>query len=225
MAQRLTLTCILLGIAGVLSAGDIATFENLGFSSDSGVFLFGQYGLQTEEAQPFAEIYAVDVAGNRFLSDGVFSVASDAPLNLGQTGRGAFFAALLEAQEIIEQESIDHLETGRPIYIRVSDGTVQDRVTFRDFNTDRRYDVRIIQEQRERNDSISAAFYLDLTVTESSGATQTMQIGRPGFFREGVASYQITQMLVGPDERSLIVVIERRSPDGSVRYMVETTAL
>lgn len=225
MARRLTLMLILLTVAGFLSAGDIATFENLGFSSDSGTFIFGQYGLSEDQAEPFAEIYAVDVAGNRFLRDGVFSVSSNEPLNLGQTGRGAFFTLLGEAQPVIERESVNHLETGRPIYIRVSNGTIQDRVTFRDFNSDRRYDVRLIQEQRGSGDTVSAAFYLDLAITEADGATRTMEIGRPGFFRDGVASYQITQMLVGPDEASLVIVVERRSPDGSIRYMVETTRL
>lgn len=225
MARRLTLTLILLSFAGFLSAGDIATFENLGFSSDSGVFLFGQYGLSEEQAEPFAEIFAVDVAGNRFLRDGVFSLSSEEPLSLGQTGRGAFFALLGEAQTVIERESIDHLETGRPIYIRVSNGTIQERITFRDFNSNRRYDVRLIQEQRGADESVSAAFYLEVNVTDEDGATQSMQVGRPGFFRDGVARYQITQILMGPNETALVIVVERHAPDGSIRYMVETTEL
>ncbi len=225
MTRRLTLTVILLTVTGFLSAGDIATFENLGFSKDSRIFLFGQYGLEADEAQPFAEIYAVDVTGNRFLSNGVFSLSSDEPLSLGQTGRGALYALLGDAQPLIAGRSIDHLQTGRPIYIRVSNNSSQDRVTFRDFNTDRRYDVRIIQEQRGAQETVSAAFHLEVSITQASGATRSFEVGRPGFFRDGVERYQITQILLGPDESALVMVIERIAADGSVRYMVETAGL
>ena len=71
MSRRLVamLLCVLCTTAAM--GGDIAMFENLGFDRDGRTFAFGQYGLTVDNANPYAEIYVVDVAGNRFVSNGV----------------------------------------------------------------------------------------------------------------------------------------------------------
>jgi predicted secreted protein len=200
-------------------------FENLGFNDSADVFVFGQYGVKGDQAQPYAEIYAVDVAGNRFLSGGTFSLSSDEPLTLGQDGRGALYTLLADARPLLEREEVDHLATGRPIYILVDGEEPRSRLTFRDFQADRRYDVRLMQEARGSDDDVSAAFHIEVSITLPDDSVRTLTVGRPSYFRDGVASYRITQILTGPDETSLVFVVERRSPDGSIRYMVETTAL
>ena len=225
MRRWFTLISLLILIAGIASAGDIATFENLGFSESGDVFVFGQYGVASDLSQPFAEIYVVDVAGNRFVADGVFEYASSQALSLGQDGRGALYRLLREADPLLERRDVDHLSTGRPVYILVDGEEPRSRLTFRDFNANTRYDVRLEQESRGSGDSVSAAFSISLTLTYSDDRTRTMTIGRPGHFRDGVASYRITQIVVGPDEESVVFVVERRSPDGSIRYMVETADL
>ena len=223
MRRWCTLTALLLLVAGGAIGGDIAMFENLGFSASSDVFVFGQYGVTGPEGRAFAEVYAVDVAGNRFVSDGVFRYASDAPLSLGQDGRGALYVTLARSYPLLARLNVDHLATGRPIYILVDGAEPLERLSFRDFHTDRRYEVHLIQQSRGSDDAVSAAFHIELTRT-GRGETTTMTIGRPGFYRDGVGSYRITQAIVGPDEASIVFVVERRSPDGTVRYMVETAA-
>lgn len=225
MRRWFTLISLLILIASIAGAGDIATFENLGFSESGDVFVFGQYGVEGDLSQPFAEIYVVDVAGNRFVADGVFEYASSRALSLGQDGRGALYGLLREANALLERRSVDHLSTGRPVYILVDGDEPRSRLTFRDFNANTRYDVRLTQESRGSGDSVSASFSIELTVTYSDDRTRSLAIGRPGYFRDDVASYRITQILVGPDETSVIFVVEKRSPDGSVRYMVETANL
>lgn len=215
----------LVTVAGAATGGDLATFENLGFSASADVFVFGQYGVSGELSQPFAEIYAVDVAGNRFLSGGVFEYESDAPLALGQDGRGAFYRLLGDARPLLERQEIDHLDTGRPIYILVDGEEPRERLTFRDFNSSRRYDVRLTQSSRGSGEDISAAFGIDLTITRSDDSVRTFSIGRPSYYRDGVASYRVTQILVAPDEDSIVIVVEKRHADGSIRFMVETAAL
>lgn len=225
MRRWFTLIALVTLVAGAASGGDIAMFENLGFDDSGEVFVFGQYGVTGDRSQPFAEIYAVDVAGNRFLSDGVFELRSDAPLALGQDGRGALYHLLGRARPVLEREQIDHLATGRPVYILVDGEQPRSRLTFRDFNSDVRYDVRLEQDARGGGEDVSAAFSIDVTITRADDTVRTMTIGRPSYYRDGVASYRITQILVGPGEDSLVIVVEKRSPDGSIRYMVETAAL
>ena len=211
-------------VASVAVGGDLATFENLGFSPSGDVFVFGQYGVTGDQSAPFAEIYAVDVAGNRFLAGGTFSFSSDAPLSLGQDGRGALYALLGDARRTIERENVDHLQTGRPVYILVDGETPPERLSFRDFVAETRYDVRLTQQSRAAGESTEAAFSIDLTLTRGD-AVQTLTIGRPGLFRDDVESYRITQIIAGPRNQSVVFVVEKRSADGSVRYMVETASI
>jgi predicted secreted protein len=225
MRRWFTLIALVTLVAGAASGGDIAMFENLGFSESGDVFVFGQYGVAGDRSQPFAEIYAVHVAGNRFLSDGVFELRSDAPLALGQDGRGALYRLLGRSRPVLDRERVDHLATGRPVYILVDGEEPRSRLTFRDFDADVRYDVRLDQEARGSGESVSAAFSVSVTITRADDSVRTLSIGKPSYYRDGVASYRITQVLVGPDEESIVIVVEKRAPDGSIRYMVETAAL
>ena len=223
MTRRFALVLLLILTGAAAFGGDIATFVNLGFSDDSNVFLFGQYGIDSASAEAFAEIYAVDVPRNQFVTNGVFDLTRSEPLPLGQDGRGALYALLGEAQAIVTAHGVDHLQTGRPVYILVDGLVPKAHLAFRDFNTNTRYDVTLSQEARGSGEEVSASFYIDLTLTYSDDSSRTVRIGRPGYFREGVRSYQITQILVSPDEGSAIFVVEKIRHDGSIRYMVETT--
>ena len=225
MKRWFTLVALLSLLTGATFGGDIATFENLGFSESADVFVFGQYGVTGDQSSPFAEIYFVDVAGNRFLSDGTFDYSSTQPLSLGQDGRGALYRLMRQADAVFAREQVNHLATGRPVYILVDGEEPPARLSFRDFNADVRYNVHLIQEQRGEGETVSAAFSIELTITRPDDSVQTATIGRPNYFREGIASYRITQILVGPDEASIVFVVEKRHPDGTIRYMVETASL
>lgn len=222
MARRFALL-LLLSLVGVVAfGGDIAKFVNLGFSDDADVFVFGQYGIESEGANAFAAIYAVDVPDNRFVSNGVFTLERDDPLTLGQDGRGALYTLLGEAQDVVRLHEVDHLRTGRPIYILIDGDEPKPHLAFRDFAADTRYDVTIAQDSRGSGDELSSSFYIDLTLTYSDDSSASLRIGRPDYYRDGVDSYRITQILVGPDQTSVVFVVEKRSIDGSARYMVET---
>ncbi len=225
MRRWLTLAAQLLFVAGATLGGDVAVFENLGFSRSGGVFVFGQYGVSGETGRPFAEMYIVDVEANHFVADGVFRHASEALASLGQDGRGALHTVLGRARPQLDRHRIDHLATGRPIYVLVDGSETHSRLSFRDFHANSHYDVRLTQQRRDRNGAVSAAFHLDITISRPGETARTMRVGRPSFYREGVMGYRITQILVGPDERSIVLVVERRSPDGTIRYMVETARI
>jgi predicted secreted protein len=227
MIRRFALVLLLILVSFSAAAGDIAMLENLGFSRDSRVFLFGQYGIDEESGAPYAEIHAVDVASNSFVPGGSFVYESprEMALSLGQDGRGALFTVLHEASDIINDYGIDHLANGRLIYILVDGDEPRSRVSFRDFNTSTRYDFSLIQDSRTRGDEVEAAFHIEVSVTTSSDAVRTLTIGLPNYYRPGVARYRIMQVLLSPDEQGAVVVVEKQTDDGSTRYMVETTSL
>lgn len=231
MIRRFALVLPFIFVAILAAGGDIAMFENLGFSRDARVFLFGQYGIDAENSMPYAELHAVDVSSNTFvpdgslISDGFPGAGDTVPLALGQDGRGALFQLLGQAHELIKRHDVDHLSNGRPIYILVDGDEPKERIAFRDFNTNTRYAFMLFQEQRDLDDSVEASFHIELTVTYEDDRSRTMTIGRPGYFRPGIKQYRITQVLLSPDENSIVIVVEKQSADGSVRYMVETAGV
>ena len=231
MIRRFALVLLFILVAILAAAGDIAMFENLGFSRDARVFLFGQYGVAAETSVPYAEVYAVDVSSNSFVSGGILRSKSTSdsdktePLSLGQDGRGALFHLLGEARELIQRYDVNHLDNGRPIYILVDGNEPKGRIAFRDFNTNTRYEFVLHQEQRKAEESVEASFHIALTVTDSADRTRTFAIGRPGYYRSDIRQYRITQVLLSPDEDAIVVVVEKQAADGSIRYMVETAAI
>ena len=223
--RRLLTVALFLLLSGVLFAGDIATFVNLGFSPDSRILAFAQYGVERGTSRPFAELYLVDVHQNRFVPDGVRRMVFDVPVRAGQDGSGALYALMLDNAELLRRHTINPLSQGRMVYLLINGETPRSEITFRDFSNSNRYTVGISQRQRRAGTRTDAAFHLTVSNTPAAGTPQQFTVGLPDFFREGVTSYQIGQAYVSPDERSLVFVVERvtDAPSGrTVRYMVET---
>ena len=87
---------IILILAGMtlvsgLWAGDSASFIDLGFSPDGKVYMFAQYGVLSGALKPWADLFVVDVANNRFVSDGRLSYTHDSSILAGQDGSGALY--------------------------------------------------------------------------------------------------------------------------------------
>ena len=225
----------LIAVVGVLfmslataSASDVAQFVNLGFSPDSRTFMFAQHGINDEHGTPYADIYTVDVPRNTFVRNGVVSEEYDVDISPGQDGSGALFSLLPEVSDVIARYRINHLRQGRLIYLFVNGEEQPATIRFRDFDTGDRYTIAMTQTARDEGAEGSAAFYLDVTVQFNDGTTVERQVGRPDYYRDGVNHYRIKQVIVSPDESSLVTVIERISDtdDGQrIRYMVETARL
>ncbi len=223
--KRFVTLVVALLIGGVLHAGDVATFVNLGFSEDSRVFMFGQYGVETESGAAYADLFTVDVPANRFVDSGVHRYRPERVVEATQDGKGALFTLLRRHSELAERHSIDHLETGRILYFALNETEPKSRLSFRDHETDRRYDLRLHQSRRGSGESLRARFHITLEATDSSGRTREHTIGLPEFDRDGVKRYRIAQVYLSPDERSLVILVEMERPTDrgtAVRYMVET---
>ena len=58
-----------------------------------------------------------------------------------------------------------------------------------------------------------------------SGKKQNYKIGNPAYTRKGISDYKVKKVILSPDEKGLVFVIEKKveKTDGvSIRYMIET---
>lgn len=216
-------------LSAFLFAGDLASFINLGFSEDSRYFMFGQYGIDGESSLPYAEIFTVDVHKNSFPPQGVFRRNFTTSPQVGQDGSGALLSLFWEAKDSARARNISPLLRGRLVYLLVNGEEPKSQISFRDFHLGSQYMVTLNQEQFSSERRVSAAFHINLAVTDAAGTIKTYTIGLPDYKRDGVRRYKIRQVFFSPDESSLIFVVEREEEDhgGSVniRYMVETVKL
>ncbi|MDR1626127.1 MAG: DUF2259 domain-containing protein [Spirochaetia bacterium] len=229
MKIRLAAISFFILAAGVVSAfaGDTATFINLGFSDDSGYFMFGLHGIDGNTNRPFAEIYTVDVKANNFVSGGVAKESFAESLQPGQDASGAFYTLLGKNIPLVNKFRIKHLRQGRLLYILLNGDTIKEELEFRDFNTQNQYSVRLIQNSSGSGAQVKAAFHISFSIRQAAG-TKNFVIGRPDFYREKTMDYRIRQIVLSPDERHLVFVIERDqyTPQGkAIRYMVETVRI
>ncbi len=226
--KRIVIMCLVFLVSFALYAGDIASFANLGFSDDSRYFMFGVYGIADDGAGQYAELYLVDVPGNRFASGGSNKAVYDEPAMPGQDGFGALITLYRDSIDRTKRYRINHLRSGRLLYVLVDGDTPKPVLTFRDFETGRNYRVELLQSTFGAGESVSASFHINLTVTASDGAETYHTVGIPDYRRAGVRSYRIRWILSSPDDKSLVFVVEREQYADvgvNVRYMVETVQL
>ncbi len=236
MRRVLLLAFALMFIIAPLAAGDRAEFVNLGFSPDGKYFMFGFYGYDAEVHHSYAEIYTVDVERNLFVPKGVSKGSYDYTVVPGQSVEGALFSLLEDNAAVRTSYSIEYLETGRPVYIRIDDNPESpenleseenpgmNNLEFNDFVTGDHYQLTLNQEKQEGT-PVSSTFSLDLSVRSSDGLVQTYTVGHPNYKRSGVEKYNINRVLVGPNNRSIIIIIAKFYENGNIRYMVETVKL
>ena len=80
--KKSVVCCLFLALGlSVLSAGDVATFVDKGFSEDGKYYVFGQYGKTDKKFQGWAELYQVDIAANDYTDNGVFKTKPSAVTN------------------------------------------------------------------------------------------------------------------------------------------------
>ncbi|AHC13484.1 DUF2259 domain-containing protein [Salinispira pacifica] len=222
------LAFILTAGSGHLFAGDIASFMNLGFSPDGSTFMFGQYGIHDDSSKPYAESYIVDVAANEFVPGGTAQFLSDNAAQPGQDGIGALFNLVGMQHEIAQNYEIDHLRSGRLVYLYINGSEPRRQISFRDFNTGNSYTIELVQNVRGGDENPEAAFHINLNSVSTDGTRSAKTIGLPNYYRKGINDYNLKQVLVSPDEQSVIIVVEKILDDEDgryLRYMVETARL
>ena len=135
--MKKSFVCTLFLIFGLtaLSAGDVATFVDKGFSEDGKYYVFGQYGVTDKKFQGWAELYQVDIAANDYTDNGVFKTKPSA-VTADKKGRDVYEA--LEGKSFYyfkdlkcEPANIDHV-----LYILDDvNKTGTDEIVFKDFRS------------------------------------------------------------------------------------------
>jgi predicted secreted protein len=208
-----------------LFAGDIANFQNLGFSPDSRYFMFGQYGIIEKTSSPYADIFFVNVKSNTFLPQGVKHVQFREQVKPGNDGRGALFSLLEESYNLTKKYNISHIATGRFLYILMDGEEPKEELNFRDFQSGQKYNITLSQKSRGEGKNIEAAFHIVLKIEDKSGKIRNLAVGLPNYWRSGVSGYRIKRIILAPDEKSLVFMIQMEEVDSAgpnIRFMVET---
>ncbi len=223
MSRRLALIGTLILLAGAAFAGDVAQFVNLGFSGDGKYFMFGQFGVGQATSAAWADTYIVDVRANAYAAKGTQKFAGTQPVDPGSNGLGALLNALAVGLPRTKQLKIDHLATGRLLYVLLDGAQAPDTLEFRDFQAARSYKVALAQAPSA--DGAGASFSIAVTVTDRDGKARAFTAGDASYTRPGVKAYHIKQIVLAPDGNSLVFVIQREEKDtqgSNIRYMVET---
>jgi len=223
MSRRLALIgALILLAARAVPAGDVAQFVNLGFSNDGKYFMFGQYGVAETTSAAWADTFIVDVRANAFASKGTQKFAGAQPVDPGSNGLGALLNALAAGFPRTKQLRIDHLSTGRLLYVLLDGAQAADTLEFRDFQTGRSYKVALAQMPSANG---GASYSIAVTVTDKDGKARAFTAGDASFTRPGVRAYHIKQIVLSPDGGSLVFVVQKEEKDtkgSNIRYMVET---
>jgi len=224
--KRATLAGLALAVGLLAHAGDLAAFQNLGFSSDSRYFMFGQYGVMEKGGTPYADVFIVDVPRNSFVPGAVMNLRPTMVAAPTSSGIEALFALYRNAVPLARKHAIEPTVTGRPLYIMVDGAEPKVNIEFRDFPSGSSYKVTLYQASSGAGESVQSTFHVVITRTKGDSSA-TYNVGLPHYARKGVKSYGIKQIILAPDGKSLVVVVEKHEQNGtpagfSARFMVET---
>lgn len=228
--MRIAWLALIALLAGQLYAGDVAVFQNLGFSEDGRYFQFGQFGIDSESQAPYAQIFSVEVPRNVFVPNGNFRLTIPGGASLGDDGRKALLALMDQASALRRRLRVEAVRLGRPIFFRVNGEAGEGKnVVFIDYQTSREYSLQLNQTVTGTGAAARSSFYINVTVKTEDGRTlHTLRMGTPTVQRQGITDYRINQVILGPTERELVVIVERVEANGTepnIRYMAETARL
>ena len=226
--KKLSIVLLLVILSTNLFAGDVATFVNLGFSPKGDYFLFGEYGVEATIQEAYANMWMIDVKGNRYAKGGVFSGKYKTVIEPGESSIGALLKLLISGSKYISSKKIDFLDQGRPLYVRINDSENIDNLEFRDFASGTKYKVDLNKNIKSIGDSFVSSFGISLVTTSKSGVVKNYLLGNPDYERKGVKDYKIERILHSGYGNNLVVVVSKQIVDGdsiNIRYMVETISL
>ena len=227
MKRWIALVALVLAFGSTAFAGDVATLVNLGFSPDSSYFMFGFYGLDASNDKPYAELYLVDTKKNDFVKGGIFKGMYGASLQPGWDPAGGFYKLFSDAVPSARKLRIDHLSQGRLVYLLLNGSSGPDVLSFKDFESGVQWDVALKESVEEKGGAIYSSFSLEVSLAKD-GKTTSLRAGNPSIKRKGVADYTIREIILAPDGKTVVALVERlekNASDSTIRYMVEAFRL
>ncbi|MDR0539225.1 MAG: DUF2259 domain-containing protein [Spirochaetaceae bacterium] len=220
--------------ASPLTAGDVASFVDLGFSDDGGTYIFAQYGVEEKTLYPWADLFIVNVPKNDFVPNGRFRYTHNIPIGPVQDGSGALMHLISNNASMTKQYRLDFLTKGIPLFLSLQNGQnpAGETIEFRDFRHDLFYRAELVPSFDYSNGGLRSSFYINLHRTDKNGATRSFRVGTPSVRRDKITSYTIKRVLINPKNTDMIFVIEmtrersKNEGDGpDIRYMVEALKL
>jgi predicted secreted protein len=207
----------------LLSAGDVAVFEDLGFSEDGRIYMFAQYGVRENSLLPWAELRIVNVRANDFVPNGILTYTHNEHINPGQDGSGALYKLISANSGLIRRYAVPFLHQGLPLFVTLLNASAPDgdSISFRDFEKSYYYTAKVVPYNEGHGASLRSSFFIELSRRGADGTIKRFVAGSPEIKRNGVESYSIKKVLSAPDSKAMIFVIELRMQNGNVRYMVE----
>lgn len=211
-------------------AGDVAVFEDLGFSEDGRTYLFGQYGKTDKKFQAWAEIYTVDVAKNDFVKNEIYKTEpSSATVKL--SGKKAFEELVSKTEWKWGKYNAKPSGAKELLYVReVENKNPTAEIVFKDFEGSTEtnqvfYHVQLVPAYEGSGKNVKSKFYINLSKQdENDNVLESWKVGTPDFKRKGITSYQINKIFTDKSGKSLVFIVEKTLEDDtgtSVRYMVE----
>ena len=190
--------------------------------------MFAQYGMEETTSCPYADLYIVDVPSNRFAPYGEKGIRSENPVEPGSSAIGILFRIIEQNIALKTRYGINHLHTGRILYQLINGQEGKEQFSLRDFYTGDHYWVSLKETVSGSGKDVSSSFHIEATVERKSGLKKNFTIGHSSYKRQGVKGYTIRQIILAPDGKSLVFVVEKEEMDTTgvnIRYMVETVRL
>jgi len=230
MKKSFVCTMILALGLSALSAGDVATFVDKGFSEDGKYYVFGQYGKTDKKFQGWAELYQVDISANDYTDNGVFKTKPSA-VTADKNGREVFEALEGKSYYYFKDLKCEVADIDQVLYILDDvnkSGT--DEIVFKDFRSADLekadvYHIKLYPTVNGKGKNARSSFYIMLEKRDAEGQLLlSRKIGSPNITRKGVTNYKIERIFCDKSGKNLIFVIEKMMEDDtgtSIRYMVE----
>ena len=217
-----------------LSAGDVATFVDKGFSEDGKYYVFGQYGRTDKKYQGWAEIYQVDIANNDWVDGGVFKIN---PTAVTADKAGVDVYESLEGKNYYYLRNLNCKVANADQVLYILDDvnkTGTDEIVFTDFNNStvdspNTFHIQLVPTINGKGKSVKSSFYIWVEKKDADGNTiSKTKVGSPDVVRSGISNYKIERIMCDPSQTNFIFVIEKIQEDDtgiSIRYMVEAAKI
>ena len=220
---------------GFLFAGDVAVFDDIGFSEDGKTYLFGQYGTTDKTFRGFAEIYAVDIESNSFKTNGIYRTnATEA--TAGKSGNTVYEELKKKNNTWLSSWKAAPAGISEILYIRpYNTKNAENEIVVRDFEHSKvgnttQYTFKLVPFVEGKGASVYSSFYITVEKKDGSGKLiDKIVAGSPDVKRRGISGYAIEKIMCDKTATKFVIVVEKISEEEnsapSVRYMVETFVL
>lgn len=227
--MRKALVLVLLFVGFSLSAGDVASFVNMGFSNDGRYYMFGQKGVEIAKAQSYADAYIIDIKENNYAKGGVFSTTEKSLPSLGADDVGILFNIVKDNAWVIKKYDINHNNSGKSIYFLATGASPENNLSFRVFDKSSKIkEINCALSQTVNASAKRSSFFITVNLKNQDGVENALIAGNSKIVRKNTGAYFIKNILLSPDNKSIVFVIGKevyKNGEKSVNYMVETVAL